>query len=123
MLKSLEGSWCLVLGASSGIGRAIALGLAEEGVHVAGVHFDTAAREDEVARLVEDIRGKGVEARFFNANAASRATRADIVPELAELTGATGGYGSSSTRWPSDRWCRSCRGRAGRSRSADGRSR
>ncbi|MER6285048.1 SDR family oxidoreductase [Streptomyces sviceus] len=91
MLKSLEGSWCLVLGVSSGIGRAIALGLAEEGVHVAGVHFDTASREDEVARLVEDIRGKGVEARFFNANAASRATRAEIVPELAELTGATGG--------------------------------
>lgn len=91
MLKSLEGSWCLVLGASSGIGRAIALGLAEEGVHVAGVHFDTAARQDEVARLVEDIRGKGVEARFFNANAASRATRAEVVPELAELTGATGG--------------------------------
>ncbi|MEV6163984.1 SDR family oxidoreductase [Streptomyces sp. NPDC052052] len=91
MLKSLEGSWCLVLGASSGIGRAVALGLAEEGVHVAGVHFDTAAREDEVAQLVDDIRAKGVQARFFNANAAARATRARLLPELAELTGHGGG--------------------------------
>ncbi|MBC9724538.1 SDR family oxidoreductase [Streptomyces sp. TRM68367] len=91
MLKSLEGSWCLVLGVSSGIGRAIALGLAEEGVHVAGVHFDTASRAEEVEELVGEIRGKGVEAHFFNANAASRGTRQEIVPQLAELTGTTGG--------------------------------
>ncbi|BAC71370.1 3-oxoacyl-ACP reductase [Streptomyces avermitilis] len=91
MLKSLEGSWCLVLGASSGIGRAIALGLAREGVHVAGVHFDTAARAEEVEALVEEIRSLGVEARFFNTNAASKATRAELVPQLAELTGANGG--------------------------------
>ncbi|MDQ1026956.1 enoyl-[acyl-carrier protein] reductase III [Streptomyces umbrinus] len=91
MLKSLEGSWCLVLGASSGIGRAIALGLAREGVHVAGVHFDTAARAEEVEAIVDEIRALGVEARFFNANAAAKATRAELVPKLAELTGATDG--------------------------------
>ncbi|MEV5016065.1 SDR family NAD(P)-dependent oxidoreductase [Streptomyces sp. NPDC053780] len=91
MLKSLEGSWCLVLGASSGIGRAIALGLAGEGVHVAGVHFDTATRADEVARLAADIRGLGVEAHFVNANAAARTTRDQLVAELTERTGASGG--------------------------------
>ncbi|MFJ9178076.1 SDR family oxidoreductase [Streptomyces sp. NPDC102360] len=91
MLKSLEGSWCLVLGASSGIGRAIALGLAREGVNVVGVHFDTAARTEEVEALVEEIRGLGVQAHFFNTNAAARATRDRLLPELAELTGATGG--------------------------------
>lgn len=91
MLKSLEGSWCLVLGVSSGIGRAIALGLAAEGVHVAGVHFDTASRAGEVEELVGELRGKGVEAHFFNANAASRSTRQEVVPRLAELTGSTGG--------------------------------
>ncbi|WP_449348896.1 SDR family oxidoreductase [Streptomyces shaanxiensis] len=93
MLKSLEGSWCLVLGASSGIGRAISLGLAREGVNVVGVHFDTAARDEEVAALVEEIRGHGVEVSFHNANAASRATRDRLVPEIAELTGSTGGIG------------------------------
>ncbi|MFE6589312.1 SDR family oxidoreductase [Streptomyces sp. NPDC057781] len=93
MLKSLEGSWCLVLGASSGIGRAISLGMAREGVNVVGVHFDTAARDDEVAALVDEIRGYGVEVSFHNANAASRATRDRLVPEIAELTGSTGGIG------------------------------
>ncbi|WP_274563258.1 SDR family NAD(P)-dependent oxidoreductase [Streptomyces spiramyceticus] len=91
MLKSLEGSWCLVLGASSGIGRAICLGLAREGVNVIGVHFDTAARTDEVAALVEEIRGYGVQASFHNTNAAARRSREQILPEIAELTGATGG--------------------------------
>ncbi|MFF6995699.1 SDR family oxidoreductase [Streptomyces sp. NPDC008313] len=91
MLKSLEGSWCLVLGASSGIGRAIALGLAAEGVNIAGVHFDTAARAEEVAELTERIGALGVQTRFFNVNAASKATRAELVPQLAEMTGATGG--------------------------------
>ncbi|MER8089305.1 SDR family oxidoreductase [Streptomyces sp. NPDC058316] len=91
MLKPLEGSWSLVLGASSGIGRAIALGLAREGVHIAGVHFDTASRTEEIEAVVDEIRSLGVEAHFFNANAAARATRADIVPRLAELTGSGGG--------------------------------
>jgi NAD(P)-dependent dehydrogenase (short-subunit alcohol dehydrogenase family) len=91
MLKPLEGSWCLVLGASSGIGRAIALGLADEGVNIAGVHFDTAARTEEVGELVAGLRGRGVEAHFFNANAAARATRERLLPELAELTGSGGG--------------------------------
>ncbi|GAA3892853.1 SDR family oxidoreductase [Streptomyces lacrimifluminis] len=89
MLKPLEGSWCLVLGASSGIGRAVALGLANEGVNIAGVHFDTAARAEEVEQLVVDLRGRGVEAHLFNANAAARATRERLIPELAELTGGT----------------------------------
>jgi NAD(P)-dependent dehydrogenase (short-subunit alcohol dehydrogenase family) len=91
MLKSLEGTWCLVLGASSGIGRAVALGLAAEGVNVAGVHFDTAARAEEVAELVEDIRAYGVQTRFFNANAASRTTRTEVLGQLAGLTGHAGG--------------------------------
>ncbi|MFF0445689.1 SDR family oxidoreductase [Streptomyces sp. NPDC004609] len=91
MLTSLQGSWCLVLGASSGIGAAIARGLAREGVHIAGVHFDTGARTEEVAAVVDGIRAYGVEARFFNANAASRATRDRLVPEIAGLTGDAGG--------------------------------
>jgi enoyl-[acyl-carrier protein] reductase III len=88
--KALSGSWCLVLGASSGIGRAICLGLAEQGVHVAGVHFDTAGRAGEVSALEKEIRGLGVQARLFNANAASRTVRAETVGAIAELTGEAG---------------------------------
>ncbi|MFE9564802.1 SDR family oxidoreductase [Streptomyces sp. NPDC006487] len=91
MLKSLEGSWCVILGASSGIGRAVALGLAAEGVNVFGVHFDTASRRDEVDALVTEIAAQGVEVRFHNANAASRAARAELVAGLRELTADSGG--------------------------------
>ncbi|MFG2877382.1 SDR family oxidoreductase [Streptomyces sp. NPDC048337] len=91
MLKSLEGSWCVVLGASSGIGRAVALGLASEGVNVFGVHFDTAARQAEVDRLARDIAAQGVEVRFHNANAANRTARAGLVAAVRELTADTGG--------------------------------
>ncbi|MEU8409487.1 SDR family oxidoreductase [Micromonospora sp. NPDC048842] len=112
MLKSLSGTWCLVLGASSGIGRQICLGLAREGVHVAGVHFDTAARQDEVAELVTQLRDFDVRAEFFNANAASRETRTRVVAALRELTGGTGihllvhslAFGSLVPFLPRDGW-------------------
>ncbi|MEE6259660.1 SDR family oxidoreductase [Plantactinospora sonchi] len=90
MIVSLRGRWSLVLGASSGIGRAISLALAREGVHVVGLHFDTAERADGVADLVTELRGYGVQAHFVNANAASPATRAELVPVIAELTDGAG---------------------------------
>lgn len=90
MIISLRGRWALVLGASSGIGRATALALAAAGVNVAGVHFDTAATAEAVPELVAELRGHGVRAEFFNANAAAARTRADLGPLLAELTGGTG---------------------------------
>lgn len=90
MIVSLRGRWSLVLGASSGIGRAISLALAREGVHVIGLHFDTAERADGVADLVTELRGYGVQAHFVNANAASPATRAELVPLVARLTEGAG---------------------------------
>lgn len=90
MLISLRGTWSLVLGASSGIGAAIARGLAAEGGNVIGVHFDTAARAESVGKLVAELRGHGVEARFFNVNAASADTRAEMVEHVRDLTGGQG---------------------------------
>ncbi|MFI0370698.1 SDR family oxidoreductase [Actinomadura sp. 1N219] len=90
MLISIKGAWCLVLGASSGIGKAIAEGLAREGVNVIGVHFDTGARAEKVAVLVEELRAHGVEAHFFNVNAAAEQTRAHMTARVAELTGGDG---------------------------------
>ncbi|MBX6767769.1 MAG: SDR family oxidoreductase [Actinomadura rubrobrunea] len=86
MLISLAGQWCLVLGASSGMGRAAAIALAREGAHVIGIHFDTARMAESVAALVEELRGHGVRAHFFNENAASARTRAELIPKIAELT-------------------------------------
>ncbi|MBI0296717.1 SDR family oxidoreductase [Streptomyces sp. PRKS01-29] len=90
MITRLEGSWCLVLGASSGMGLAIAHELAREGVHILGVHFDTTDGQEKAAVAREEMRGHGVEAHFFNANAASARTREELLPRFEELTGGTG---------------------------------
>jgi len=90
MLASLKGSWCLVLGASSGMGRAVALAAAAEGAHVVGVHFDTASAQGQVDELLETLRGHGGEAHLVNANAANPAVRERLIGQLAELCGADG---------------------------------
>lgn len=90
MIIALGGRWCLILGASSGIGRATALGLADAGVNVVGVHFDTAAAAEHIPSLLNDLRGRGVRAEFFNVNAASAASRAQLRPVLADLTAGEG---------------------------------
>lgn len=90
MLRSLEGRWALILGASSGMGRATAQAWAAAGGNVAGVHFDTASALDGVDDLIGSLRRHGGEVRYFNVNAASRATRAEVVPQLAALCGDDG---------------------------------
>ena len=90
MENSLAGSWSLILGSSAGMGRSCALALAESGSNILGVHFDTAARQAEVERLVEQIQAYGVQARFFNDNAASDAVRARVIEEIGKLTDGAG---------------------------------
>ncbi|WP_405530789.1 SDR family oxidoreductase [Streptomyces avidinii] len=90
MLTSVKGSWCLILGASSGMGRATALAMAKEGANIFGVHFGTAAQQEEADQLVEELRATGVQVSFHNANAAGKQTRAELVPLLKELAGPDG---------------------------------
>ncbi|MFJ9934964.1 SDR family oxidoreductase [Streptomyces virginiae] len=90
MLTSLKGSWCLILGASSGMGRATALAMAKEGANIFGVHFGTAAQQEEADELVAELRATGVQVSFHNCNAASKQTRSELVPVLAELAGPEG---------------------------------
>ncbi|MEV6521564.1 SDR family oxidoreductase [Longispora sp. NPDC051575] len=86
----MRGQWVLVLGASSGLGRAIALAAARAGANIAGVHFDTSAAEPRVTALLAELRGYGGRAELFNANAANHTARARLVAELAGLTGPDG---------------------------------
>ena len=90
MEQTLAGSWSVVLGASSGMGRACALQLAEAGSHVIGVHLDTGQRQQAVEELVEEVRKHGVQAHFVNDNAASPAGRERVLPEIVERVGDAG---------------------------------
>ncbi|KUJ66212.1 3-oxoacyl-ACP reductase [Streptomyces albus subsp. albus] len=90
MTTSLDGSWALILGVSSGMGLATAHELARHGVNILGVHFDTASGQEKAAVALEEIRSTGVQAHFFNENAASARAREELVPKFAELTGDAG---------------------------------
>lgn len=90
MITEIQGSWSLVLGVSSGFGRAVAGALAERGGHVIGVHFDTADGAQAAAKFEETLRDTGVRAHFFNLNAASASTRREVVERAVELTGGQG---------------------------------
>jgi NAD(P)-dependent dehydrogenase (short-subunit alcohol dehydrogenase family) len=79
MNPDLTGRTALVTGATAGIGRAVALHLAEHGADVV-VHGRDAARGDE---LVTEIAGRGGRARF----AAADLTDADQVVRLAADAG------------------------------------
>jgi NAD(P)-dependent dehydrogenase (short-subunit alcohol dehydrogenase family) len=72
------------------MGRAAAREFAQQGANVLGVHFDTAEMQEKVVVLTEELRSHGVQAHFFNANAASASTRAELVPRFAEFTGEAG---------------------------------
>ncbi len=74
--------WALILGASSGFGAATARAFAEEGTNIVGVHLDRSATMPDVNKLIDDIKAKGVEAIFFNVNAADAEKRNMILDEV-----------------------------------------
>lgn len=90
MITEIDGSWSVILGVSSGFGRAAARALAAAGGNVIGVHFDTADGAEAAAKLAGELRDSGVSAEFFNLNAASAATRGEVVSRAADLCGANG---------------------------------
>ncbi|MGZ0040725.1 3-oxoacyl-[acyl-carrier-protein] reductase [Paenibacillus polymyxa] len=84
MSKPLSGKTALVTGASRGIGRSIALALAEAGANVAVNYAGSEAAATEVAEL---IRAKGVEAITVQANV-GRAEEADqLIKDVIEAWG------------------------------------
>jgi NAD(P)-dependent dehydrogenase (short-subunit alcohol dehydrogenase family) len=86
---STEKKWALVLGASSGFGEAAALAFARHGFNIFGVHLDRRATLPNVERITAEIGSLGVEARFFNVNAADHEKRADVVKGMTEAVGGT----------------------------------
>jgi len=73
------------LGASSGFGAAAARALAAEGMHVIGVHLDRKSTMPEAEAVVRDVQAAGVQAHFFNVNAADDEKRATVCDRVAAL--------------------------------------
>ena len=78
-VSSLEGTWALILGASSGFGEAASLELAGLGMHIIGVHLDRKSTMANVERITKEIKSKGREALFFNVNAADPDKRREVL--------------------------------------------
>ena len=81
-IKSLEGEWALILGASSGFGESVALELASLGMNIFGVHLDRKSTLSNVDRIVKEIQGFGRSAMFFNANAADSDKRSEVLTAI-----------------------------------------
>jgi 3-oxoacyl-[acyl-carrier protein] reductase len=84
-MQSLKGKVALVTGAGKGIGKAVAIALAKEGVHV-GLMSRT---ESDLQSVAEEVRAAGVKASVVTADISNReaveSAVAKVVQELGEI--------------------------------------
>ncbi len=74
--------WALILGASSGFGRATAIELSRRGFHILGIHFDTKATIENAIRTKQEVEKSGVNAEFFNINAGDEKKMNQVLDEF-----------------------------------------
>ncbi len=74
--------YALILGVSSGFGKAVSLALAGDGVNILGVHLDRASTMPAVEEHINNLKSFGVDVHFFNVNAADPHKRTDILDEI-----------------------------------------
>lgn len=80
----MKRSWALILGASSGLGRACASALAAHGNNILGVHLDPTEKQPEIDAFVDELRAMDVDAHFFNENAANDSARQRVLTACAQ---------------------------------------
>jgi short-subunit dehydrogenase len=80
MADNNEKKWALITGASSGIGRALALEFAANGFNIFLTARDNAALQD----VAEDCRKKNIEARFFPADLSDADSTGRLINSLAD---------------------------------------
>lgn len=78
-MKSLENKTALVTGGSRGIGRAIALAMAEEGANIAVVF---AGNREAAEKTAAEIAEKGVQARVYQCDVASAGETEAVVKQI-----------------------------------------
>ncbi|HQY53275.1 MAG TPA: SDR family oxidoreductase [Ignavibacteria bacterium] len=77
--------YALILGSSSGFGKAIAVGLAKSGVNIIGVHLDRSTTMPDVENLKEELKSYNVDVHFYNVNAADSGKRTDVINNIKEI--------------------------------------
>lgn len=80
---SVSHQYALILGASSGFGKAAAVALAKQGMNILGVHLDRAAGMQQVEELKSELSSYGVRHHFWNVNAADADRRAEVLDAIA----------------------------------------
>lgn len=83
-MTTTDRDWALVLGASSGFGAAVSREMAAKGLNICGVHLDRRSTIGAAVATREACEAAGVQALFFNSNAADPATIREILDQLAE---------------------------------------
>lgn len=75
--------WAVILGASSGIGKACAIKLAEKGVNIFGVYLRRP--KDQIEILTDQLKAFGVKVIFKKMSATNAEKRAEAMEELKAL--------------------------------------
>jgi len=74
--------WALILGASSGFGKATSIQLAKDGYNIIGVHLDRQATIHNVEETTKIIEGYGAKQKFYNINAADATKRSEVINDV-----------------------------------------
>lgn len=85
----MSNKYALVLGCSSGFGKATTLTLAKEGYNIYGVHMDRGSAKAEAEEFQKQLESLNVKAMFFNVNAASDEKREEVVNAIKENANST----------------------------------
>lgn len=80
--KSLENTWAVILGSSSGFGEALCLELADCGMNIFGIHLDRKGTMPKVEEIINKIKSKGRKVKFFNINVSDAEKRAQTIEEI-----------------------------------------